>query len=77
MTVKELLNINTHEVRRNPDLMSFYIETFKETFGYLPNCAGCSFNSDFIKLNSKINSLDKENLLPLKNKNIKYKNMNF
>jgi len=77
MTVKDLLKTDSNKVRSNPDLMSFYIETFRATFGYLPNCTGCSFSSDWIKLNSKLNSSDEINSLNLPDNNIKYINMNF
>ena len=40
--------------------MHLYIESFKETFHYLPTCTGCSFDSDWNKLKNfylKKNSL--------------------
>jgi len=62
MTIQELILIDRHKVRRDSSLMHLYIDFFKETFNYLPNCAGCSFNSDWNKLitfYSKKNSLTK------------------
>ena len=52
MTVNELILIDSGKVRRSPDLMAFYIETFMAVFNYKPNCAGCTFDSDFRKLKS-------------------------
>lgn len=49
-----ILNKNSQEVRRSPDLMAIYIELFKETFGYKPNCAACTFKSDFDKLKKRL-----------------------
>lgn len=63
MTVKELISLDASKVRRDSNLMLFYIETFKEAFGYAPNCAGCTFNSDWYKLVNRINGT--ENLLTL------------
>ena len=63
MTVSELISIDASKVRRDSNLMLFYIETFKEAFGYAPNCAGCTFNSDWYKLVNRINGT--ENLLTL------------
>jgi len=53
MTVEELILIDKYKVRRDSNLMSLYLEYFKETFGFLPNCAGCSFATDWQKLVSK------------------------
>lgn len=54
MTVQELVTLSSQKVRRDSDLMAFYIESFKAQFGKAPNCAGCTFSSDFIKLKSAI-----------------------
>jgi len=53
MTVEELILIDKYKVRRDSNLMSLYLQYFKETFNYLPNCAGCSFASDWQKLVAK------------------------
>src|SRR6478752_3074328 len=50
MTVEELILIDKNKVRRDSNLMSLYLQYFKETFKYAPNCAGCSFASDWQKL---------------------------
>ena len=68
MTVNDLLKKDAHKVRRSPDLMAFYVDTFKQTFGFVPNCAGCSFSTDFQKLISHFGKAEnKEKLLTLKN----------
>jgi len=50
MTVNELILLDKRKVRRDSNLMSLYLQYFKETFKYAPNCAGCSFGSDWQKL---------------------------
>ncbi|PIF44293.1 hypothetical protein CLU96_1234 [Chryseobacterium sp. 52] len=50
MEIKDLIKAGKDQVRRNPDLMSAYIELFQEKFGKKPDCAGCSFNSDWNRL---------------------------
>lgn len=52
MTIQDLILIDKHKVRRDSNLMHLYIEFFQQTFHYLPNCAGCSFESDWNKLKS-------------------------
>lgn len=54
MTVQELVKLSSQKVRRDSDLMAFYIESFKAQFGKAPNCAGCTFSTDFIKLKSAV-----------------------
>lgn len=54
MTVQELVKLSSQKVRRDSDLMAFYIESFKVQFGKAPNCAGCTFSADFIKLKSAV-----------------------
>lgn len=63
MTAEELILIDSSKVRRDSNLMLFYVRTFLKEFGYLPNCAVCNFNSDWIKLVRKING--EENLVTL------------
>lgn len=72
MSKDELILLNSDKVRRDSSLMAFYIETFFETFGYKPNCAGCTFNSDFNKL--KIALSGKKNNLTLTVNNTKMEN---
>jgi hypothetical protein len=50
MTVNELILLDMSKVRRDSNLMHLYLNFFKETFKYLPNCAGCSFSTDWYKL---------------------------
>lgn len=64
MTIQDLISNDSTKVRRDSNLMLFYIETFKEAFGYAPSCVGCTFNSDWLKLLRKLNGTD-ENLLTL------------
>jgi hypothetical protein len=67
MQVQELILQNKDKVRRDSNLMSLYLNYFKEAYGYAPSCAGCSFNSDwqtFVSFYSK-------NTLTLQSKKIK------
>lgn len=50
MTVNELILLDKAKVRRDSNLMHLYLEFFKEAFGRVPNCAGCSFGTDWQKL---------------------------
>jgi len=50
----QLSTLNSQIVRSNPELMAFYITTFEKTFGYKPDCVGCSFTSDFQKLKNRL-----------------------
>ncbi len=52
MTKDELIKLGKHKVRRDSNLMSIYINLFKEQFGYKPNCASCSFETDWKRFNS-------------------------
>lgn len=49
-TVEDLIKAGKNEVRNNSDLMSSYIKLFEEKFGRKPDCAGCTFNSDWNRL---------------------------
>lgn len=77
MEAVELIKKESHEVRRNPNLMTLYISYFKQYFGSEPACAGCTFANDWLKFiravqgganpkttNVKINSM--ENTFKLK-----------
>lgn len=59
MEVSELIKLDSNKVRRDSNLMAFYIEAFKLKFGYAPNCAGCTFNSDWKKLINAFNNAEK------------------
>jgi hypothetical protein len=50
MTIKEFILLDKAKVRRDSNLMHLYLEFFKETFNRVPNCAGCSFGTDWQKL---------------------------
>lgn len=50
MTLNELILINSDKVRRDSNLMAFYLKSFVEAFGYKPTCTGCTFASDWNKL---------------------------
>lgn len=47
MTINELILITSDKVRRDPSLMAFYIESYQSVFGRKPNCAGCTFSTDW------------------------------
>lgn len=53
MTIEEFILLDKAKVRRDSNLMSLYLEFFKTAFGRVPNCAGCSFGTDWQKLVSK------------------------
>lgn len=50
MTAQEIVKLDSGKVRSNSHLMLLYIEAFKLQFGKAPNCAGCTFSTDFQKL---------------------------
>lgn len=50
MTIQEFILLDKAKVRRDSNLMSLYLEFFKEAFNRVPNCAGCSFATDWQKL---------------------------
>lgn len=53
MTINEFILLDKHKVRRDSNLMHLYLEFFKEAFGRVPSCAGCSFGTDWAKLVAK------------------------
>lgn len=55
MTVENLIKAGKDQVRRNPDLMSAYIQLFTEKFGRKPDCAGCTFARDWTQLTNSTN----------------------
>ena len=59
MTIQELILIDSDKVRRDSSLMAFYIESFAALFGQKPVCAGCSFNSDWVRFKNKVSGSDK------------------
>lgn len=50
MTINEFILLDKTKVRRDSNLMSLYLDFFKTAFGRVPNCAGCSFGTDWQKL---------------------------
>lgn len=58
MTREELIAIGKHKVRRNEDLMLFYLQEFESIFGRKPICAGCTFNKDWEKFSLGRKSLN-------------------
>lgn len=50
MTKDEFLQYSKSEVRYSNALLHGYIELFKKTFKREPNCAGCTFDSDYNRL---------------------------
>ena len=60
MTAKELIMNGKDKVRRDSNLMHFYLILFKETFNETPNCISCSFSRDWNRFSAyhKNNSID-------------------
>ena len=50
MTLEELVKLNPNTIRRDSSLMPLYIDYYTAAFGKAPNCAPCTFKSDFKKL---------------------------
>lgn len=50
MDIQEFILIDKNKVRRDSNLMSLYLDFFEKTFNTKPNCAGCSFGTDWNKL---------------------------
>ena len=73
MTVNELILLDKAKVRRDSNLMHLYLEFFKETFGRVPICAGCSFGTDWTKLVAKYSkkSVTLQKVNPMKTITIK------
>lgn len=73
MTVEELILLDKAKVRRDSNLMHLYLEFFKEAFNRVPNCAGCSFATDWQKLVSKYSkkSVTLQKVNPMKTITIK------
>lgn len=61
MDIKDLVQLSSQKVRLSPDLMAIYIKAYREVFGNTPNCAGCTFSSDFTKLKRVVFSGKKQN----------------
>lgn len=71
MIASELVRKSPKDIRNNNDLMRLYIELYEDAFSVKPNCAGCSFSTDFKKLKSFVESnAYKNNYKPLKIENM-------
>jgi hypothetical protein len=68
MTKEELIQLGKQKIRKEKDLMLAYIQLFQNQFGYKPDCAGCTFNSDWNKFIQTSGSIHINN--------IKFKPMN-
>ena len=76
MDSQEFILISSDKVRRDSSLMAFYVDLYFQTFGKKPQCAGCTFNSDFNRLkialsgkksvNLSLNKKEMENTYKLK-----------
>lgn len=71
MEVTELIKLDSHKVRGNSSLMTIYIDAFSKQFGRKPNCAGCTFGTDFANLIRAVQGGDKA----IKTKNLKSNKM--
>lgn len=65
MTRAELIAIGRHKVRSDESLMLFYLKEFEILFGRKPNCASCTFVSDWVKFERGKNN---ENFIPMETK---------
>lgn len=50
MTIEELIKTGKEKVRGNAVLLNAYKKVFKEKFGREPDCAGCTFTTDWARL---------------------------
>lgn len=71
MEVTELIKLDSRKVRGNSSLMAIYIDAFQNQFGRKPNCAGCTFGTDFANLTRAVQGGDKA----IKTKNLKSNKM--
>lgn len=65
MDVIELIKLSGREVRGNSNLMAIYITAFQNQFGHKPNCAGCTFNTDFQKLKNAVLNPKQKTIIPM------------
>ena len=59
-TLDDLIKAGKNQVRNNSDLMTAYIQLFKEKFGREPDCAGCTFHNDWNRLINNSNPTNQE-----------------
>jgi hypothetical protein len=62
MKVEELIKNDSQLVRNSNELMGYYIKYSQELFNYSPNCAGCTFSSDWATFVNKVKLLKNINL---------------
>lgn len=73
MKIEDLVRTDASQVKKNPELMRLYKSYYKGVFHKEPNCASCTFNSDFRKLKNYVLNLGSENKVIIqKNNNMKY-----
>lgn len=63
ITIEDLIKAGKNEVRNNSNLMTAYIQIFEEKFGRKPDCAGCTFNSDWNRLIQNQNTILSNNII--------------
>ncbi|MEJ8604640.1 hypothetical protein JSO60_06700 [Riemerella anatipestifer] len=61
MTREELIKIGKREVRNSASLLEAYKVAYKELFGHIPPCTGCTFDSDWNKFINENNTKTMEN----------------
>lgn len=57
MTVEDLILIGKEKVRSDAHLLTTYKMLFKEKFGREPDCAGCTFNHDWVRLTNQTTTI--------------------
>jgi len=62
MRVEEFISKSPDKVRKSPDLMAFYLREYEKIFGRLPNCAGCTFKSDWKKFVQAVKAPKKQKI---------------
>ncbi|MCQ4154545.1 hypothetical protein NNL19_02890 [Riemerella anatipestifer] len=67
MTREELIKIGKREVRNSASLLEAYKVAYKELFGHIPPCTGCTFDSDW---NEFVNA-NENNIKTMENKTFK------
>jgi len=73
MTGNELARLDPKEIRINSEKMRLYIQLYEDAFSVRPNCAGCTFNKDWIKFRKHYGN----NAKTLITETIKSNNMEF
>lgn len=63
MTVEDLILIGKEKVRSDEYLLNTYKMLFKEKFGREPDCAGCTFAHDWVRLTNQ-NTISNYTIMP-------------